>query len=55
MPSSRCVPCISRSIALPMSWRNAARTATWASSPISFAMMPASRATSAECDSTFCP
>ena len=26
MPSSRCVPCISRSMALPMSCRNAART-----------------------------
>ena len=47
MPSSRCVPCISRSIALPMSCRNAARTATCASRPTSRAMMPARHATSA--------
>ena len=55
MPICRCVPSISRSIALPMSWTNAARTATCASRPTSRAMMPASRATSAECESTFWP
>ena len=49
------VPCSSRSIALPMSCRNAARTATCALSPSSVAMMPARNATSFEWFSTFWP
>ena len=55
MPRVRWVPCRLRSIALPMSCTNAARIVVWASSPSSFAMIPARYATSFEWLNTFCP
>lgn len=54
-PVRRGEPPRSRSMALPMSCRNAARVVTPTSSPTSRAMTPATKATSREWSSTFWP
>jgi len=54
-PSSRWVPSISRSTALPMSWSSPALPATLALTPSSPAMWWASHDTSSECLSAFWP
>ena len=53
VPISTWLPSTSRSIDLPISWRNPARRAKLAFSPSSPAMIPESLATSIECRRTF--